>query len=134
MVEREGRPLHERVGLNLRAIREQRGLTQEMLAARLTTSWKHTSDATVSAWENGRTPLPLVAIEPLAGALRMRTGELGRSLGLCGDPVPREIAIAEGADILEALADEPPEIATAVLTMFRQSLEIARASRLAQRN
>lgn len=127
------RPLHKRVGQQLRSLRGEHDLTQEMLAARLSVEWKPTSDSTVSNWESGTTPLPLTALEPIAKAFRMDVGHLGRRLGLCGME-PREVFIAEGQDILQAVADETPEVQAGILAMFRQAIEIARTAREARSN
>lgn len=108
-------------------------MTQEMLAARLTVEGKAVSDSTVSNWEAGTTPLPLTAFEPLARALRFDVPSLSRRLGLCTDS-PGQTRLAEGADILNQLADEPPEVADTILRWLRESMEIARMSRLARTN
>lgn len=42
---------------------------------------------------------------------------------------PRELFIAEGADVLEAIAGEPPELQASILRAVRQAVEIARTAR-----
>jgi transcriptional regulator with XRE-family HTH domain len=124
------------VGLKLRAIRESHELKQVELAARLQAAGMESgsSSKTISAWERGETPLPLPALAPLAVAFRMEPGALASRLGICGDVAAREIRIAEGADILGQLADEPPEVAETILRWLRESVGIARTARLARTN
>lgn len=124
------------VGGRLKMLREKRDLTQVMLSARLQAAGmeRGSSAKTISSWERGETPLPLPALLPLAIALRMEPDSLGRQLGLCGDPEGREILVAEGADLLEALANEPPEISNTILRWLRESVEIARLGRLGRTN
>lgn len=119
----------ERVGRRLKALREEQGITQEMMAARLTAEWKEVSPKTLSAWETGRTPFPLLAFEPVASALRVEPSYLGVRLGLCGEPSPREIFLAEGADIMAELANEPPDLAASILRSMRTAMEIAKTAR-----
>lgn len=124
------------VGDQLRRLREQTDLTQAMLAARLQAAGmdKGSSAKTVSAWERGETPLPLMAIWYLAEAFRMEPATLARRLGICGPTDLQTTYIAEGADILASLQDEPPDIVAMLVTSFRQSVDIARAARLARNN
>lgn len=124
----------KQVGKRLKGERIARQLTQMALASRLTAVGLPTSDKTVSAWETGRTALTIPDLWPLAAALNMDPGQLGRKLGLCGEPSQREIAIAEGADLLHELAEEPPEMAATIVGWWRQSFEIVRLNRLGRTN
>jgi transcriptional regulator with XRE-family HTH domain len=124
------------VGHKLRTLREQHDLVQTDLAARLQAAGmeRGASAKTVSAWERGETPLPLVALTPLAQAFRMERGALARRLGLCGEIDRREIVLAGGADALNQLAEEPPEVSDTILRWLRESVQIARTARLARTN
>lgn len=51
-----------------------------------------------------------------------------------GRSASRELRITECADILSQLDDEPPEIADTILRWLRESVDIARAARLAREN
>jgi transcriptional regulator with XRE-family HTH domain len=123
-------------GAALRNLRNGQKLTQAELAARLQSRGIQggSSPQTVSAWERGDTPIPLPAIPVIADALSMEPRVLGRSLGLCGTPEPREIHLEEGADLLAQLQDEPDDVVASILAWWRQSLEIARLNRLGPRN
>ena len=64
-------------GAAVKALREQRGLTQLQLAERLSVS-----DKTVSKWETGRGYPDITLLEPLADALSVSVAEL-----LSGSPI-----------------------------------------------
>lgn len=124
--------LVQATGAALRRLRKTEGLTQAALAARLQSRGLRggSSSKTVSAWENGDTPIPLTAFPILADCFQLDTAALVRRLGLCGDVTSRDILLAEGVDLLRQLSDEPPEIAGTILTWIRQSVEMARLTRL----
>jgi len=124
------------VGAALRQIRKSQDLTQAELAARLQAQGMETGSSakTVSAWERGDTPIPLPALPVIAEALRLEPRVLGQQLGLCGAANSREIHLADGADLLRQLEDEPPEFAEAVVRWWRESFAFARAARLARQN
>lgn len=114
------------IGSCLRQLREASTLTQADLSARLQAAGlsKGSSPKTISAWERGETPLPLVVLPLLAAAFRMKPEELTRQLGLCGGS--REIRAATMRDLMGQLEDEPPEVVDGVLQMVRLHLTMRR--------
>jgi transcriptional regulator with XRE-family HTH domain len=122
-------PMSRLFGSRLRAVREQQGLRQVDVAEKL-----GMSAGGYSSVERGAARMFVTDLERYASALGVDAGYLGRRLGLCGEDAPREIRLTEGADILDQLADEPPEVAETILAWWRQSLEIARSNRLARSN
>lgn len=122
-------PLSRLYGARLRAVREEHGLRQVDIAAKL-----GMSAGGYSSIERGAARMFVTDLERYAEALGVDAGYLGRRLGLCGVDAPREIRHAEAAELADRLADEPPEVADTILSWWRQSLEIAKANRLARSN
>jgi transcriptional regulator with XRE-family HTH domain len=77
-------------------------LTQEDLAKRLAELGLERTATTISAWENGRSPLPLELIEPLSKALEMASPALLYELAGLLDSIP-------GGEIVKLLKDSSQE-------------------------
>ncbi len=117
-----------RVARVFRALREEAGLTQEDIARRI--------DLTLSGYrpyEQGRRQLRLEQVPTFARAFGVTPEMLAARLGLPGSTL-REARVAEGVDLIEQLADEPPEVADTLLKWWRESLEIQRRLRLGRDN
>jgi transcriptional regulator with XRE-family HTH domain len=108
----------------LRAIRAERGLTQAQVAKQ----WGMTVDG-YRPYEAGRRQLRTGALPGLAAALGITASDLSSRLGL-HDVTLREIRVAECADIMSQLADEPPEVSETILRWLRESVNIAKMRRL----
>ena len=92
----------KRMGVVLRAIREEQGLTQEEVAARY-----GATDGAIAAYEQGRTRFTVQDLPSLADSLGVPAPYLARRLGLCGD----------GSDMMAILAEYAgPEIGQLVAT------------------
>lgn len=116
------------IGRRLAARRERLGLDQEAVADRAGLSRPY-----ISRLERGIVPNPkLLDLEQVASALELPLNDLVRPID--GRDGAREIRITECADILTELADEPPEVAETILRWLRESVQIARAGRLARTN
>ena len=90
------------------------------------------SRAYVSRLEKGIVPNPkLFDLARVAGVLDLPLSELIRPPG---DGASRDLVIAEAADAVNQLADEPPEVAETILRWMREAVEIARSARLARTN
>lgn len=122
-------PISQLYGARLRSVREERNLRQADVARRL-----DMSAGGYSSVERGMARMFVSDLSRYADALGVDAGYLGRRLGLCGDMIPHQIYIGEGADLLQALADEPAEIQPLIIQGIRQVMEIARSARLARSN
>jgi len=88
------------------------------------------SRAYVSRLESGIVPNPkLLDLARVANVLDVPLASLVSPPGHA-----REIAVAEGADLLEQLADEPPEMRQTILSWLRQSVELSRRARQVRTN
>lgn len=113
------------LGRRLLARREMLRLDQEQVADRA-----GLSRAYISRLERAIVPNPKVGdLLQVAQALETTLPSL-----LAPDPAPRELFIAEGADVLAAIADEPPELQASILRAVRQAYEIAKTARTTQQN
>lgn len=109
-------------------LRSEAGMTQEDVARKI--------DMTLSGYrpyEQGRRQLRTEQIPMFARAFRVSVEHLSASLGL-STAATHDIRIAECADILGQLEGEPPEVADTILRWLRESVEIARMSRLGRTN
>lgn len=85
-----------RVGKVLRAVRTERGLTQEEVAGKLPIG-----EGAYAAYETGRSRFTLPELPAVAQALGVPTPYLSRRLGLCGDNADLNALLLEyaGPDI-----------------------------------
>jgi transcriptional regulator with XRE-family HTH domain len=106
------------VGRRIRERREQLRLDQQALADRALMSRPY-----ISRLERGIVPAPKVTeLAQVAAALDMTIVELLRHPP--GTHTERYSTVC--SELVQQLAEEPPEIADAVLQAFRQTMEIAR--------
>lgn len=114
------------IGRRIAERRDHMRLDQEQLAERARVSRPY-----ISRLERGIVPNPkLLDLEQVANALDMTIVELVRQ-----PPGTRTDRYSIECDQLTAqLADEPESVADAILTAWRQSVEIARVNRLARSN
>lgn len=122
-----------RHGLDIAAIgdrllkrREELRLDQKALAEKA-----GVSRAYISRLERGAVPAPKITeLSQVAGALDMTLIELIRQPA----GTRTERYSAECADLMAQLEDEPPELADAVISAWRQTLRIVRFRDVAQNN
>jgi transcriptional regulator with XRE-family HTH domain len=113
------------IGRRLAARREQLGLDQEEVAGRAGVSRPY-----ISRLERGIVPNPkLLDLEQVASSLDLPLTALVRP-----ESSPRELFVAEGVDILEAAANEPPELQASIINTIKSLMDIAQAARLARSN
>ncbi len=78
--ERRSDSVSRRMGIALKTIREERGLTQREVAERY-----GSSDGNIAAYEQGRNRFTVQDLPRLADALGVDVAYLSRRMGLCGD-------------------------------------------------
>jgi transcriptional regulator with XRE-family HTH domain len=94
-------PEAQRIGVILRAIRTEKGLTQEEVADKLPTG-----EGAYAAYEAGRSRFTIPDLPSIARALGVPTPYLSRRLGLCGDNTDLNALLLEfaGPDIAPLVA------------------------------
>lgn len=121
-------PLSKRYGDSLREIRREKNIKHRILADRL-----GMAESTYRAYEQGYRRIRLDQIRRFASAYDMAPEELTARLGL-SDLSLREIRVAECADIMGQLADEPPEVAETIIRWLRESVNLAKRRRSERTN
>lgn len=126
----QSRPTPE--GLRLagifRALRADASLTQEEVARRV--------GLTLSGYrgyEQGKRQFRTEQMPVFAAAFEVSVDALAARLGLHGANI-REIHVAECADIMGELADEPPEVAATVMNWLRESVNLIKMRRTRRDN
>lgn len=121
-------PLSRQYGGALRAIRREKSIPHRVLSERL-----GMAESTYRAYEQGYRRFRVDQIKLFAGAYEMAPEELASRLGI-SDLNTREIRVAECADIIGQLADEPPEVAETIMRWLRESVNLAKMRRYERDN
>ena len=117
-----------RVAAVLRAVRRERGLTQQQVAD----GWGLTVDG-YRPWERGERSLRVSQLPSLAQALGVSEDDLAGRLGMA--PQLTQYAFTpEMTEILHELSTLPPEMADQLLAMWRHSLQITRLAQKSREN
>jgi transcriptional regulator with XRE-family HTH domain len=121
-------PEGQKVADVFKALRADADITQEEAARRV--------DLTLSGYrpyEQGRRQLRIEQLPTFARAFGVSTDRLSAELGLA-NVTSRQLRLAQCADILGRLDDQPPEITDTILQWLRESVNIALIGRQGRTN